>query len=74
MSEATSGGLYQIWKIFDPRRTLIALFVFLTVLALLIHFILLSTTDLNWLDDHVPPVKGITVVAPAAVLPAAAVK
>jgi light-harvesting complex 1 alpha chain len=36
--------------IFDPRRTLVALFVFLFVLALLIHFILLSTDRFNWLD------------------------
>jgi light-harvesting complex 1 alpha chain len=70
MSEATTGGLYQIWKIFDPRRTLIAIFAFLTVLALLIHFILLSTTDLNWLDDHIPAVKGaVAVAAPAVVAP-----
>jgi light-harvesting complex 1 alpha chain len=36
--------------IFDPRRTLVALFIFLFVLALLIHFILLSTDRFNWLD------------------------
>ena len=35
---------------FDPRRALVALFVFLFVLALLIHFILLSTPRYNWLD------------------------
>ena len=42
--------MWRIWLIFDPRRTLIALFVFLFVLALLIHFILLSTDRFNWLD------------------------
>ena len=42
--------MYRIWMIFDPRRTLIALFTFLFVLALLIHFLLLSTTRYNWLD------------------------
>jgi light-harvesting complex 1 alpha chain len=36
--------------IFDPRRTLVALFTFLFVLALLIHFILLSTDRFNWLE------------------------
>jgi light-harvesting complex 1 alpha chain len=36
--------------IFDPRRTLIALFTFLFVLALIIHFILLSTNRYNWLE------------------------
>ncbi len=42
--------MWRIWKIFDPRRTLIALFTFLFVLALLIHFILLSTDRFNWLE------------------------
>ncbi|WP_295389054.1 light-harvesting antenna LH1, alpha subunit [uncultured Thiodictyon sp.] len=43
-------NMYQIWKIFDPRRSLIALFGFLGVLAVLIHLILLSTANFNWLD------------------------
>jgi light-harvesting complex 1 alpha chain len=38
--------------IFDPRRTLIALFTFLFTLALIIHFILLSTQRFNWLDAN----------------------
>lgn len=42
--------MWRMWLIFDPRRTLVALFVFLFVLALLIHFILLSTDRFNWLD------------------------
>jgi light-harvesting complex 1 alpha chain len=42
--------MYRIWMLFDPRRTLIALFTFLFVLALVIHFILLSTDRFNWLD------------------------
>ena len=42
--------MWRIWLIFDPRRTLVALFIFLFVLALLIHFILLSTDRFNWLD------------------------
>ena len=43
--------MWRIWLLFDPRRTLIALFTFLFALALLIHFILLSThaTDLLFL-------------------------
>ena len=48
--------MWRIWMIFDPRRTLIALFIFLFVLALLIHFILLSTSRFNWLDGpHAAP-------------------
>ena len=42
--------MWRLWLIFDPRRTLIALFVFLFALALVIHFILLSTDRFNWLD------------------------
>lgn len=43
--------MYRIWMIFDPRRTLIALFAFLGVLAFTIHFILLSTERFNWLAE-----------------------
>ncbi|MDP4574956.1 light-harvesting antenna LH1, alpha subunit [Qipengyuania sp. G39] len=42
--------MWRLWLIFDPRRVLVALGVFLFVLALLIHFILLSTNRYNWLD------------------------
>ncbi len=42
--------MHRVWMIFDPRRTLIALFSFLFVLAIVIHFILLSTNRYNWLD------------------------
>ncbi len=51
--------MYRVWQIFDPRRTLVALFAFLFVLALLIHFILLSTARYNWLE-------GAGAAAPAA--------
>lgn len=42
--------MWKIWLIFDPRRVLIALFTFLFSLAVLIHFILLSTDRFNWLE------------------------
>jgi light-harvesting complex 1 alpha chain len=42
--------MWRVWLVFDPRRTLIALFTFLFALALLIHFILLSTNRFNWLE------------------------
>jgi len=42
--------MWRIWQLFDPRRTLIALFTFLFALALLIHFILLSTDRFNWIE------------------------
>jgi light-harvesting complex 1 alpha chain len=42
--------MWRIWMLFDPRRTLVALFTFLFALALLIHFILLSTDRFNWIE------------------------
>lgn len=42
--------MWRLWLLFDPRRVLIALATFLFGLALLIHFILLSTDRFNWLD------------------------
>jgi light-harvesting complex 1 alpha chain len=52
--------------LFDPRRALVALFVFLFVLALVIHFILLSTDRFNWLKPH-PATAAVTAVLPATV-------
>ncbi len=42
--------MYKIWLLFDPRRALVALATFLFALALLIHFILLSTDRFNWIE------------------------
>ena len=42
--------MWKMWLLFDPRRVLIALFSFLFVLALVIHFILLSTDRFNWIE------------------------
>jgi light-harvesting complex 1 alpha chain len=42
--------MWRLWLLFDPRRALVVLSVFLFVLALLIHFILLSTDRFNWLE------------------------
>jgi light-harvesting complex 1 alpha chain len=42
--------MWRIWLLFDPRRALVGMFAFLFVLALVIHFVLLSTNKFNWLD------------------------
>lgn len=42
--------MYKLWLLFDPRRVMVAMSVFLFTLAILIHFILLSTDRYNWLD------------------------
>lgn len=47
---ALQTDMFKIWKLFDPRRALIALFAGLAVLAVLIHLILLSSANFNWLD------------------------
>jgi len=39
-----------MWLLFDPRRVLTGLAVFLFSLAVLNHFILLSTDKFNWID------------------------
>jgi light-harvesting complex 1 alpha chain len=63
--------LWKIWLLFDPRRVLVALFTFLFVLALMIHFILLSTERFNWLEGPRPALKkssieiSVTKVRPA---------
>ena len=60
--------MWRVWTLFDPRRTLIALFTFLFALAILIHFILLSTDRFNWLDG---PHKAKGVVSQTSSMPAA---
>lgn len=49
--------MWRIWLIFDPRRTLVANAIFLFALAILIHFVLLSTTRYNWLEGY--PASGV---------------
>ncbi len=42
--------MWRLWQTFNPQRILSALAIFLFTLAVLIHFILLSTTRYNWLE------------------------
>lgn len=58
--------MYKLWLIFDPRRVLVALAVFLFTLAILIHFILLSTDRYNWLDAK--PASAASLNAPVVSL------
>jgi light-harvesting complex 1 alpha chain len=43
--------MHKIWLDFDPRQFLGALGGFLAVLALLIHFILLSSNRYSWIEN-----------------------
>lgn len=55
--------MWRIWLLFDPRRALVAMAVFLFGLAIVIHFILLSTDRFNWLES---PKKAVAMqVTPA---------
>ena len=55
--------MYRMWLLFDPRRALVGLFAFLFVLALIIHFICLSTARFNWLEGN-PAKTGMIETAP----------
>jgi light-harvesting complex 1 alpha chain len=59
--------MWRIWLLFDPRRTLVALATFLFSLAVLIHFILLSTDRFNWIEGP-RAVKAASMEAPVAPL------
>lgn len=59
--------MWRIWLLFDPRRVLTALSIFLFALAILIHFILLSTDRFNWLEG---PAAGRMTTSQMAPLPA----
>ncbi|HJK94708.1 MAG TPA: light-harvesting antenna LH1, alpha subunit [Polyangiaceae bacterium LLY-WYZ-15_(1-7)] len=42
--------MHKLWLLFDPRQAIVGLFAFLFTLAIVIHFILLSTDRFNWLE------------------------
>ncbi len=52
--------MWKVWLFFDPRRAIVALHLFLALLALMIHFILLSTDTYNWLDGPNAPATQAT--------------
>lgn len=46
--------MYKIWQLTKPSETLTAIFGLLVALGILIHGLLLTTTDLNWWEDGRP--------------------
>ncbi|MEM7705501.1 MAG: light-harvesting antenna LH1, alpha subunit [Pseudomonadota bacterium] len=42
--------MWRVWMMFDPRRALVAVAVFLFTLAIFIHFVVLSTDRFNWIE------------------------
>ncbi len=55
--------MWRLWLLFDPRRILVALSIFLFTLALLIHFILLSTSRFNWIEGPKPAKTSAVVMS-----------
>ncbi len=60
--------MWRVWLLFDPRRALIALATFLFVLALIIHFILLSTGRFNWIEGPNASLNDVTNVSSMAMV------
>lgn len=58
--------MWRIWLLFDPRRAMVAMALFLAVLAFSIHFILLSTDRFNWLDGPSMSAVDSTMVLPVS--------
>jgi light-harvesting complex 1 alpha chain len=56
--------MWRVWLLFDPRRALVALAVFLFTLAVLIHFILLSSPRYNWIDGAQATPAAASAAAP----------
>ena len=52
--------MWRILLLFDPRRVLVALAIFLFTLAILIHFVLLSTERWNWLGTAPSATASVT--------------
>ncbi|AGA91680.1 Antenna complex alpha/beta subunit [Thioflavicoccus mobilis 8321] len=46
--------MYKLWLLTKPGETLVAIFILQVALGLLIHALLLTTTDLNWWEDGRP--------------------
>jgi light-harvesting complex 1 alpha chain len=61
--------MHRIWLMYNPKGVMAALFGFLTVLAIVIHLVLLSSARFAWIENGTlsadkAPVGGS---APAAV-------
>jgi light-harvesting complex 1 alpha chain len=59
---------YKIWLVFDPRRVFVFQGIFLFSLAVLIHFVLLSTERFNWFEGNPEaPVATLSLIAQSLV-------
>ena len=56
--------MYRLWLIFDPRRVMIVMTLWLAVLALTLHFIMLSTAKYNWIEGSAAKTVASAQMAP----------
>jgi light-harvesting complex 1 alpha chain len=61
--------MWRMWMMFDSRRMLPVLAVFLFTLAIVIHFILLSTNRYNWLEAPHQMAATTAMATPATTTP-----
>lgn len=61
--------MHRMWQTFDGKRVLPALAIFLFTLAILIHFILLSTNRYNWLEPPMATAAPAAAAATTAITP-----
>jgi len=54
--------MWKVWLLFDPRRSLVGLAAFLFALAIMIHFVVLSTERFNWFEG-----AAVSSVSPAVI-------
>jgi len=62
--------MWRIWQMIEPIKVLTGLYIFLGLLAFMIHFILLSTERYNWIENPKPR-KTAELVVPGPVAPVA---
>lgn len=48
--------MWRVWMVFDPRKVMVIQGIFLFSLAVMIHFVLLSTERFNWFEGN--PIKS----------------
>jgi light-harvesting complex 1 alpha chain len=56
--------MWRIWQMVDPKQVMVILYLWLFLLAFMIHFILLSTERYNWLENP-RPAKRAEMIAPS---------
>jgi len=62
--------MWRVWLLFDPRRALIGLAAFLFTLAIVLHFVMLSTDRFNWIEGPATTVSShvqdVDIIDPAS--------